>query len=49
MIGLGNVLLQIPIGMISDRIGDRRHLLLACATVGLLGALLMPIAATTGT
>ena len=42
MIGLGNVLLQIPIGMISDRISDRRYLLLACATVGLLGAVFMP-------
>ena len=45
MIGLGNVLFQIPLGMVSDRIGDRRHLLLACACVGLLGALLMPYAA----
>ena len=42
MIGLGNVLLQIPIGMVSDRISDRRYLLLACATVGLLGAVFMP-------
>ena len=31
MIGLGNVMLQIPLGMLSDRIGDRRHLLLGCA------------------
>ncbi len=42
MIGLGNVMLQIPIGMLSDRVGDRRHLLLACAVVGLIGTLLMP-------
>ncbi len=42
MIGLGNVMLQIPIGMLSDRIGDRRHLLLGCAVVGLIGTLLMP-------
>lgn len=42
MIGLGNVLLQIPLGMLSDRIADRRHLLLACAVIGLLGTLLMP-------
>jgi MFS family permease len=41
MIGLGNVMLQIPIGMLSDRIGDRRHLLLACAVVGLVGTILM--------
>ena len=45
MIGLGNVLLQIPLGMLSDRIADRRHLLLACAIVGLLGTLLMPLLA----
>ena len=42
MIGLGNVMLQIPIGMLSDRIRDRRHLLLACAIVGLAGTTLMP-------
>lgn len=42
MIGLGNVMLQIPLGMISDRIGDRRHLLLGCAIVGLAGTILMP-------
>ncbi|RLP23387.1 MFS transporter [Mesorhizobium sp. YM1C-6-2] len=42
MIGLGNVMLQIPIGMLSDRIGDRRHLLLGCAVVGLVGTVLMP-------
>lgn len=43
MIGLGNVLLQIPLGMISDRIGDRRYLLLICAGVGLVGAIFMPL------
>lgn len=42
MIGLGNVLLQIPIGMISDRVSDRRYLLLACATVGFAGTIFMP-------
>jgi MFS family permease len=45
MIGLGNVLLQIPIGMISDRVSDRRYLLLACATVGLIGTIFMPFLA----
>lgn len=45
MIGLGNVLLQIPFGMISDRVRDRRHLLLVCASVGLVGTLLMPYVA----
>lgn len=43
MIGLGNVLLQIPIGMISDRVRDRRYILLLCATVGLLGTVFMPL------
>ncbi|TPN88412.1 MFS transporter [Mesorhizobium sp. CU2] len=42
MIGLGNVLLQIPIGMVSDRVSDRRYLLLTCATVGLIGTAFMP-------
>ena len=42
MIGLGNVLMQIPMGMISDRIRDRRHLLIACAAVGFVGVALMP-------
>jgi MFS family permease len=46
MIGLGNVLLQIPLGYLSDRIGDRRILLVACAAVGLTGMLALPWFAT---
>lgn len=42
MVGLGNVLLQIPIGMVSDRIRDRRRLLVVCAAIGLGGILLLP-------
>lgn len=42
MIGLGNVFMQIPLGMISDRVRDRRHLLLICAVVGLAGMILLP-------
>lgn len=42
MIGLGNVAMQIPLGMISDRIRDRRYLLLACAATGLAGMLALP-------
>ncbi len=42
-IGLGNVLLQVPLGLVSDRIGDRRILLFACAAIGLVGCVLMPI------
>lgn len=41
-IGLGNVLLQIPIGLYSDRVKDRRTLLLAFALVGLAGSLCLP-------
>ena len=44
MIGLGNVILQIPLGMLSDRVGDRRVLLFLCALAGLAGTLLMPLA-----
>mgnify|MGYP000159199217 CR=1 FL=1 len=40
-VALGNVLLQIPLGIAADRY-DRRWLLLACAAVGTGGALLMP-------
>jgi MFS family permease len=42
MIGLGNVLLQIPLGLISDRIPDRRVLLVVCALIGLAGMLILP-------
>lgn len=42
MVGLGNVIMQIPLGMISDRVRDRRHLLLVFAGVGLGGMLLLP-------
>ena len=43
-VALGNVALQVPIGLLSDRT-DRRKVLLACALVGLAGAALMPLAA----
>jgi MFS family permease len=43
MIGLGNVLLQIPIGMLSDKVSDRRYLLLLCASVGMVGTAFMPL------
>jgi len=46
MIGLGNVLLQIPLGMLSDRMRDRRFLLFACAAAGLAGMLVLPFIAT---
>ncbi|MBX3577883.1 MAG: MFS transporter [Rhizobiaceae bacterium] len=45
MIGLGNVLLQIPIGIVSDWMRDRRVLLVICAAVGLSGMIAMPFVA----
>ncbi|MFG1479604.1 MFS transporter [Xanthobacter sp. V4C-4] len=38
---LGNVAFQIPLGLVSDRI-DRRVLLFLCATVGTIGAAILP-------
>jgi len=39
---VGNVIFQIPVGMISDRIRDRRKLLTSIGTIGLIGSLLLP-------
>ncbi len=44
MIGLGNVLLQIPLGLLSDRVSNRRIVLLGCAVIGLLGMVGLPFA-----
>jgi MFS family permease len=44
VMALGNVAFQIPIGLLSDRVADRRRLLLALATVGVVGAALIPLA-----
>jgi hypothetical protein len=44
-VGLGNVVLQIPLGLLSDRMRDRRHLLAACAAIGLVGMLALPLIA----
>ncbi len=41
MLGLGNVALQIPIGLLADRVADKRFLLAACAAIGLAGSLLL--------
>ncbi len=43
-VGLGNVLMQIPLGLVSDRMRDRRHLLVACAAIGLAGMIALPYA-----
>ena len=42
-VALGNVVSQVPIGLLADRL-DRRRLLFACALVGAAGAALMPFA-----
>lgn len=42
VMAVGNVLFQIPVGMVSDRMKDRRILLVIMALIGLAGALLMP-------
>lgn len=42
-LALGNVVSQIPIGWLADRI-ERRRLLLACAVIGIVGAGLLPAA-----
>jgi MFS family permease len=44
-IGLGNVILQVPLGLLSDRVRDRRKLLLSFAFVGLAGSLCLPLIA----
>jgi MFS family permease len=43
-VALGNVVFQVPIGFISDKV-DRRGVLLACALIALVSTLLMPFAA----
>jgi MFS family permease len=44
VVALGNLLLQVPIGMLSDKV-DRRKVLIACAAIAVVAALLMPISA----
>lgn len=44
VLALGNVALQIPLGLISDRMRNRRHLLFICAAIGAVGTALLPIA-----
>lgn len=42
MFGLGNVFLQIPLGVLSDRLSDRRQLLWACGTISLCAIGILP-------
>lgn len=41
-LGLGNILLQIPIGWASDRVG-RHRMLIGCGSIGILGAIGLPL------
>lgn len=43
VMGVGNFLFQIPLGMLSDHMKDRRRLLSIMACVGLLGAASLPL------
>jgi len=43
VMGIGNVIFQIPLGLLSDRISDKRPLLTILAVVGLVGSLLLPL------
>jgi MFS family permease len=43
IIGAGNVLMQLPLGLLSDRVRDRRHLLLALALFSLTGVTAMTL------
>lgn len=42
VMGVGNFIFQIPLGMLSDRVKDRRTILSALTLIGLVGALLLP-------
>jgi MFS family permease len=45
--GLGNMILQPPIGWLADKI-DRRHVMLLCGAVALAGAALLPVTGGAG-
>lgn len=45
VMGIGNFIFQIPLGMLSDRMKDRRGLLSIMALIGLLGAAILPLLA----
>jgi len=45
VMAIGSVVFQIPLGLISDRVKDRRMLLTIIGMIGLLGAFLLPYAA----
>ena len=43
-VALGNLIMQVPIGLLSDKL-DRRDMLIGCAVIGVLGALALPLVA----
>jgi MFS family permease len=43
VMGIGNFIFQIPLGMLSDTVRDRRTLLSALTLIGLIGALILPL------
>ncbi|MFD1327064.1 MFS transporter [Mycoplana ramosa] len=45
VMGIGNFIFQIPLGMLSDRMKDRRSLLSIMALIGLIGAASLPLLA----
>lgn len=46
VMSVGNIVLQIPLGMMAERFGGRR-MILACAAANMAGALLLPLIVTT--
>ncbi|MBB3917867.1 MFS transporter [Rhizobium fabae] len=43
MMGVGNVIFQIPLGLLSDRISDKRPLLACMALMGFVGSMMLPV------
>lgn len=43
VMGVGNVIFQIPVGLLSDRISDKRPLLAGMAFMGFIGSLMLPV------
>ncbi|OQP85557.1 hypothetical protein BTR14_15335 [Rhizobium rhizosphaerae] len=43
VMGIGNVIFQIPLGLLSDRMKDRRNLLTLMTVIGFAGALCLPL------
>ncbi|MCG5484947.1 MAG: MFS transporter [Sinorhizobium meliloti] len=43
VMGVGNFIFQIPLGMLSDRVKDRRTILSALTLIGFVGALFLPM------